>query len=215
MGEKLKVNEIFFSIQGESTQAGCPCVFIRLTYCNLRCSYCDTEYAFHEGTEMTVDEVIRRVEEYPVSLVEITGGEPLLQKSVHTLVRRLIDSGKSVLIETGGGVPVRDVDSRAVLVYDIKCPGSGMASRNIWENLEFLRPEDEIKFVISSRSDYEWSRSKVRELALTRTHPVLFSPVWGELSPRELAEWILEDALPVRLQLQLHKLLWGPDARGI
>ena len=215
MGELLKVNEVFFSIQGESTHAGRPCAFVRLTYCNLRCSYCDTEYAFYEGEERSVESLIEQLDRFPTDLVEITGGEPLLQKQVHELVRQLADRGKTILIETGGAVDVSDVDPRASLIYDIKCPDSGMADRNLWSNLKHLKPSDEVKFVIASREDYEWSREKVSEYALATRHVVLFSPVWETLRPRELAEWVLADGLPVRVQLQMHKILWGAETRGV
>lgn len=211
----LVVNEIFFSIQGESTYAGRPCAFVRLTYCNLRCTYCDTEYAFYEGKKVALDEIIKQIETYPTDLVEITGGEPLLQKRVHPLITGLLDRGKTVLIETGGSLDVRPLDPRAILIYDIKCPDSGMVDHNRWENLAFLKPQDEIKFVVGSRHDYEWAREKVTQLQLGRKHTLLFSPVWGELEPRRLAEWILEDGLPVRMQVQLHKILWGPEAHGV
>lgn len=210
---KLKVNEIFFSIQGESSYAGLPCSFVRLTGCNLRCSWCDTEYAFEEGREMPLDQILQEVQSHPAPLVEVTGGEPLLQEGVHSLIRRLLDSGKTVLVETGGSLDVRPVDRRAVLIYDIKCPGSAMQERNRWENLNHLRPQDEIKFVLASRSDYEWAKDKLRELQLDKRHTVLFSPVWESLPPRDLADWILHDGLPVRMQMQIHKLLWG-DERG-
>lgn len=215
MKDHLVVNEIFFSIQGESSYAGEPCAFVRLTYCNLRCRWCDTEYAFSEGQEMTVEDVVRKVESYPTSLVEITGGEPLLQPPVHPLIERFLDDSKTVLVETGGGVDIRGVDPRATLIYDIKCPGSGMAGKNRWENLPHLKPRDEIKFVLASRDDYEWAKSKMDEFELAQRHTILFSPVWAELDARELGEWILQDGLPVRFQVQLHKILWGPDARGV
>ena len=215
MTELLTVNEIFFSIQGESSFAGRPCAFVRLTYCNLRCRYCDTEYAFSEGSPMTVGKILEAVKGYPTELVEITGGEPLAQDSVHRLTRRLLDEGKTVLIETGGSLDIRPVDGRAILIYDIKCPGSGMEGENLWSNLEHLRSQDEIKFVLSSRSDYDWAKQQLRDRQLQRRHSILFSPVWGALQPQELAEWILLDGLPVRMQIQLHKILWGPHARGV
>jgi 7-carboxy-7-deazaguanine synthase len=214
MHDSLFVNEIFFSLQGESSYAGRPCVFVRLTRCNLRCTYCDTEYAFHEGRQMSIEEVLHEVNRYPSDLVEITGGEPLLQAPVHKLVRTLLNSGKSVLIETGGSRDIRPVDPRAVLVYDIKCPGSGMADKNLWENLAHLRPHDEIKFVIGDRTDFEWARSCINEQGLAGRFTVLFSPVWDQLPARQLADWILEEGLNVRLQLQLHKILWGGEVRG-
>jgi len=215
MKDALVVNEIFFSIQGESSYVGRPCAFVRLTYCNLRCSYCDTEYAFEEGQEMSLEQVIHRVDQFPTDLVEITGGEPLLQEPVHALVRCLLDGGKKVLIETGGSLDIRNIDARAILIYDIKCPDSKMAARNRWENLPHLKPQDEVKFVLGSRRDYEWAKEKIQELDLDSRHTVLFSPVWNQLEPRQLAEWVLEDGLQVLLQVQLHKFLWGEKARGV
>ena len=211
----LTVNEIFFSIQGESTRAGCPCAFVRLAQCNLRCSYCDTEYAFYEGEEMFTEDIIRQVNEYPTDLVEITGGEPLLQSAVFPLIKRFLDDGKKVLIETGGSIDVSSVDSRAILIYDIKCPDSGMMDKNLWENLSHLKPNDEVKFVLGSRRDYEWAKEQLVEWNLVGSHPVLFSPVWDQVTPRELAEWVLQDGLQVRLQVQLHKILWGHGVRGV
>ncbi|MDA2926520.1 radical SAM protein [Acidobacteria bacterium AH-259-G07] len=215
MKDFLIINEIFFSIQGESSYAGRPCAFVRLTYCNLRCNYCDTEYAFDEGQKMSLEEIVEKVEDYPTDLVEITGGEPLLQAAVFPLIERFLDDGKTVLIETGGSVDILPVDRRAVLIYDIKCPESGMVKKNRWENLPHLKPQDEIKFVVASHQDYEWARAKIDELGLIKKHTVLFSPVWDRLDPRELAEWVLKDGLSVRLQVQLHKILWGAKARGV
>ena len=213
--QSLDVNEIFFSIQGESSFAGRPCAFVRLTACNLRCSYCDTEYAFYEGARRTIAEIVAEVVEFPCDLVEITGGEPLLQTPVHDLIRELLELGKTVLIETGGALDIGVVDPRAILIYDIKCPGSGMTHRNRWENIALLKPVDEVKFVIGSRDDYQWSKEKIAEHRLTERHQVLFSPVWGDLEPRQLAEWILADGLHVRVQIQLHKLFWGAQTRGV
>lgn len=212
--EKLVVNEIFFSLQGESTYAGEPCAFIRLAHCDLRCNWCDTEYAFHEGSSMSVADILKEVQQYPTNLVEVTGGEPLLQDSVHGLVRRLLDSGKKVLIETGGHEDISQVDERATLIYDVKCPDSGMSKKNRWENLPNLRPQDEIKFVLASRRDYVWAKEVITRRKLAGNHSILFSPVWGSLSPQDLAGWILEDGLKVRIQLQLHKILWG-NKRGV
>ena len=213
--DSLTVNEIFFSIQGESTRAGRPCAFVRLTECNLRCTYCDTEYAFYEGEEMSLEDIIRQVDEYPTDLVEITGGEPLLQPAVFPLIKRFLDEGKNVLIETGGSIDVRPVDSRAILIYDIKCPGSGMMDRNLWDNLSHLKPNDEVKFVLGSLRDYEWAKEQLVKWDLVSRHTVLFSPVWDQLDPRELAEWVLRDGLQVRIQMQLHKILWGGEVRGV
>ena len=182
--ERLIVNEIFFSIQGESSYAGRPCAFVRLTACNLRCSYCDTEYAFHEGEARSAEDIVSEVNKFRCSLVEITGGEPLLQPAVHGLVHRFLALGRTVLIETGGSVDISPVDPRVILIYDIKCPDSGMADKNRWENIALLKPVDEVKFVIGSRGDYQWSQEKIAEYRLTQHHQVLFSPVWGDLEPR-------------------------------
>jgi 7-carboxy-7-deazaguanine synthase len=212
----LTVNEIFHSIQGESTHAGRPCVFVRLTACDLRCSWCDTPYAFTEGHKMSVDEVLDRVREYNCDVVEITGGEPLLQKDVYPLLDRLLDEGRTVMIETGGHLSAEEVPAGVVRVMDVKCPGSGEAGSMHWPNLDRLRASDEIKFVIKDRADYEYARGVVAERDLsTRCAAVLFSPVHGVLSPKELAEWILADRLPVRLQLQAHKYIWGSETRGV
>jgi 7-carboxy-7-deazaguanine synthase len=211
----LKINEIFHSIQGESRHAGRPCVFVRLTWCNLRCVWCDTAYAFEEGRDLAVGAVVDRVRGYGAPYVLVTGGEPLVQAGVHDLVAELLDAGFEVAIETGGGLDTAPIDPRVMVVLDVKCPGSGMADRNHWENLARLRPTDEVKFVLADRADYEWARGVVRERDLARRAGVLFSPVHGVLEPRPLAEWILADRLPVRLQLQIHKYVWPADMRGV
>jgi 7-carboxy-7-deazaguanine synthase len=212
----LTVNEIFFSIQGESTYAGRPCVFVRLTACDLRCTWCDTEYAFHEGEKIGIDELVARVEAFECPLVEITGGEPLLQADVYPLMERLLASGKTVLLETGGHVSVAQVPAGVVKVMDVKCPGSGEAAKNDPANLARLTRRDEVKFVVKDRRDYEFAREIVRMHGLeSRCATVLFSPVHGVLEPRVLSEWILHDRLPVRVQLQLHKYIWDPSARGV
>ena len=212
----LTVNEIFHSIQGESTHAGRPCVFVRLTACDLRCSWCDTPYAFHEGQKMSVDEVVRRVREYGCDVVEITGGEPLLQKEVYPLMQRLIDEGRTVMLETGGHLSVEAVPGLVIRVIDVKCPGSGESAKNHWANLDRLRPTDEIKFVIKDRADYEYAREVVTKHHLIGgCAAVHFSPVHGVQNTRTLAEWILADRLPVRLQLQAHKYIWDPQTRGV
>jgi len=212
----LTVNEIFHSIQGESTHAGRPCVFVRLTACDLRCSWCDTPYAFHEGRKMSVDDVIDQVERFGCEVVEVTGGEPLLQDDVYPLMRRLLDGGWTVLLETGGHRSVEQVPEGVIRVIDVKCPGSGESDKNHWQNLERIRPSDELKFVIQDRADYEYARDIVAKHALTgRSAAVLFSPVHDVLPPKTLAEWILADRLPVRLQLQAHKYIWGADVRGV
>jgi 7-carboxy-7-deazaguanine synthase len=212
----LTVNEIFHSIQGESTFVGEPCVFVRLTACDLRCSWCDTPYAFHEGRKMSVEDVLARVEQFACPTVEITGGEPLLQKDVYPLMSRLLESGKRVLIETGGHRSIEQVPPGVVRIMDIKCPGSGEAAKMHWENLDRLTATDQVKFVIKDRDDYEYARDIVRRERLAeRVGAVLFSPVHGVLEPRPLAEWLLADRLPVRLQLQAHKFIWPPDTRGV
>lgn len=215
-GKDLIVNEIFYSVQGESTHAGRPCAFVRLTACNLRCTYCDTEYAFHEGRRMAIAEVVAQVESYRCPLVEITGGEPLLQEGVYALCAALLDAGKQVMIETSGASDVSRLDPRVIKIMDLKCPGSGEARRNLWSNLNHLTRKDEVKFVISDRADYEWARQVIAEHALERrVNAVLLSPAFGRIELAELAAWMLEDRLPARLQLQMHKYIWSPTARGV
>lgn len=212
----LTVNEIFHSIQGESTHAGRPCVFVRLTACDLRCRWCDTAYAFHEGRKMSVDDVIADVESRGCSTVEVTGGEPLLQQDVYPLMQRLLDSGKTVLIETGGHRSIAKVPAAVIRIVDIKCPGSGESEKNDWTNLAHLTRRDEVKFVIADRRDYEYARDIVtREELPARVNAVLFSPVHGELDPKQLSEWVIADRLDVRVQLQVHKYIWSPETRGV
>jgi len=212
----LTVNEIFYSIQGESTRIGRPCVFVRLTACDLRCSWCDTPYAFHEGAKRSLDEVIAEVERYDCPLVEITGGEPLLQDDVYPLMEQLLAHGRTVMLETGGHRPITRVPRAVVKIVDVKCPASGEASRNDWGNLDALAPHDEVKFVIQDRADYEFAREVIgRHDLASRAAAVLLSPVHGVLEPRLLSEWMLADHLPARLQLQLHKYIWSPTARGV
>lgn len=216
MDQVLTLNEIFHSIQGESTHSGRPCVFVRLTACDLRCSWCDTPYAFTEGTKVSVDDVVARVEAYGCELVEITGGEPLLQADVYPLMRRLLDSGRTVMVETGGHRSIKDVPPEVVRILDVKCPGSGESAKNHWENLDLVTSRDEVKFVIRDRADYEFARDVVARHSLVgRTGAVLFSPVHGVLPARELAAWILADRLPVRLQIQAHKYIWDATTRGV
>jgi 7-carboxy-7-deazaguanine synthase len=211
----LVINEIFFSIQGESSTMGRPCVFIRLTYCNIRCSYCDTEYAFEEGREMAVDDIVQQVATYGCTLVEVTGGEPLFQPNVHPLMRELCDAGYEVLLETGGSLEIGAVDERVKRIVDFKCPSSSMAKKNLWSNAAKLRPTDEVKFVIGTPEDYAWAKERIAEYRLTEHCPVLLSVVFGKLEPLALAEWILRDRLNVRFQLQMHKYIWHPEARGV
>ncbi len=227
---RLRINEIFESIQGESTWAGCPCVFLRLTGCHLRCTYCDTEYAFKEGEWRSVDAVVEQVCGHEATLVQITGGEPLLQPAVHDLVRQLCDRGRTVLIETSGACDIRGTDPRAIRILDLKTPGSGEMDANLWSNLDYLNDHDEVKFVITDRADYEWAKAMIDEHRLgERVRAVLLSPVFEQepgdeidgcpgLEMRQLAEWILHDPPaggPVRLQQQLHKLIWDPQMRGV
>jgi 7-carboxy-7-deazaguanine synthase len=211
----LTVNEVFLSIQGEGTRAGRPCVFVRLTGCPLRCAWCDTAYAFHQGEPRTEDAVIAEVSRHACRLVQVTGGEPLSQPAAFPFVARLLDAGFEVLVETSGHVLIEALDPRAVAILDVKAPGSGESHRMEWRNLELLKPRDEVKFVIADRGDYEWSRDLVREKGLPGRCPVLFSPVHGVLDPGVLARWILEDGLEARLQVQLHKYLWPGVERGI
>jgi len=211
----LKVNEIFYSIQGESTFAGLPCVFIRLTGCNLRCRYCDTQYAYQEGRSMDVELALQEMSKFNCALVEITGGEPLLQKETSELASRLIEQGNQVLVETNGTKNIDVLPEPAIRIMDIKCPGSGESEKTDWENLRRLRSNDNVKFVIASRVDFEWSVQVIKKYQLLSRTVVLFSPTFGILDPGTLAQWILESSLPVRLQLQLHKYIWAPDRRGV
>lgn len=211
----MKINEIYRSIQGESSFAGLPCVFVRLTYCNLRCTYCDTAYAFYQGKDMTVDEVMAAVLDYHCSLVEITGGEPLLQKEVLPLMDRLVESGCTVLLETGGSLDVRKVHPKVIKILDLKCPSSGESEHNLYSNLDQLQPHDEIKFVIGTLEDYLWTKETIEKYRLTDRFLVLASTVFNVLEPRQLVEWILHDNLKVRFQLQMHKYIWDPDQRAV
>jgi 7-carboxy-7-deazaguanine synthase len=212
----LTINEIFYSIQGESTYAGRPCVFVRLTGCDLRCTWCDTTYSFNEGRKMSVEDVIEEVRRYDSPLVEVTGGEPLLQQDVYPLMDLLLENGRTVLLETGGQLDVSRVPGAVVKVMDVKCPGSGESHRNDWANIDRLGSRDQVKFVIKDRVDYEYARDTLARHALDRRcDAVLFSPVHGVMNAKALSEWILEDKLPVRLQLQIHKHIWGPEVRGV
>lgn len=211
----IKVNEIFFSIQGESSRAGLPCVFVRLTYCNLRCSYCDTEYAFYEGSDFSIDEIVDRVKSYNCNLVEITGGEPLMQNECLDLMKILCDSGFDVMLETSGSLPINSIDPRVMIIMDFKCPSSGMMKKNLFANIKFLKNNDEVKFVIGNREDYEWSKKIISTYELDRKCAILFSVVFGALEPVTLVNWILEDKLDVRFQLQMHKIIWHPETKGV
>ncbi len=212
----LTINEIFYSIQGESTYAGRPCVFVRLTACDLRCSWCDTTYAFYEGHKRTLDDVIAEVDRFDCPLVEVTGGEPLLQEDVYPLMQTLLDRGRTVMLETGGHRSTARVPDPVVTILDVKCPGSGEAHRNDWSNLERLRRHDEVKFVIKDRTDYEYARDVIRQHQVaSRAAAIHLSPVHGVLDARTLSEWVLADNLPARVQLQIHKFIWDPGTRGV
>jgi 7-carboxy-7-deazaguanine synthase len=211
----LTVNEVFFSIQGEGTRAGQPCAFLRLTGCPLRCVWCDTAYAFHEGEKRGEDDVMAELARFPTRLLCLTGGEPLAQPAAFGFVGRLLDAGWDVLVETSGHVPLDALDPRAVAIMDVKTPGSGESARMEWRNLDLLKGTDEVKFVIDGRGDYEWARALVRERRIADRCTVLFSPVHGALDPGALGRWILDDGLPVRLQVQLHKYLWPAAGRGV
>lgn len=213
--DHLRINEIFHSVQGESRHAGRPCVFVRLTACNLRCTWCDTTHAFEQGEEMTRSDILGRIARFGTRYVLITGGEPLLQPQVHRLIADLLGRGYEVGIETGGSLDVEPLDRRVTIIMDLKCPGSGMEEHNHWDNLEKLKPGDEVKFVLADREDYDWARGVIARYHLTDRCGVLLSPVHERLSPRDLAEWMLEDALGARLQVQLHKYIWPAGMRGV
>lgn len=209
---RLRVTEVFFSLQGEAGRVGLPTVFVRLTGCPLRCHYCDSGYAFQGGAWMSLDEIAAEVRRHPTRHVTVTGGEPLAQRDCLQLLTRLCDSGYDVSLETSGALDISAVDARVARIVDIKTPGSGEMGRVFWDNLEQLTPRDEVKFVLCDAADYAWARQVVQERRLVERAAVLFSPVWGRLEARQLAEWILRDGLPVRMQVQLHKLLWGEEA---
>ena len=212
---KLKINEIFYSIQGESSYTGLPCVFIRLTYCNLRCSYCDSEYAFYEGKNMSFSDINTEIKKYPTKLAMITGGEPLLQKKSVDLMQLLIEDDYSVMLETSGSLSLENVPKEVIKIVDFKCPSSKMKHKNDWSILNDIDNKDEIKFVIGNEEDYNWSKSKIVKYNLNEKCQILFSPIYGSIDIKELCNWILNDGLNVRLQTQLHKLIWGPDKKGV
>ena len=211
----LKVNEIYKSVQGESSRVGLTCVFVRLTYCNLRCSYCDSEYAFYDGKEMSIDEILGEVKKLDCNLVELTGGEPLFQEESLELMKRFCDEGFEVMLETGGSLPIQNIDKRVMIILDLKCPSSNMMKKNLYENLEFIKANDEIKFVIGSREDYEWTKEIISKFGLVKKCSILLSVVFAKLDPVTLVNWILEDKLDVRFQLQMHKFIWEPNTKGV
>ena len=212
---KLKINEIFYSIQGESSYTGLPCIFIRLTYCNLRCSYCDTEYAFHNGSDMSINQILKHIDKYPANLVMVTGGEPLLQKDCISLMDELLKNKYSVMLETSGSLPLNKVPKKVVKIVDFKCPSSDMKHKNDWKILKDIDKKDEIKFVIGDKKDYNWSKDMIKEYDLDKICPILFSPVYDKINIENLSKWILDDGLNVRLQMQLHKYIWGADKKGV
>ena len=211
----LKINEIYFSVQGESSYSGLPCIFIRLTYCNLRCTYCDSEYSFYDGEKMKIDEILKEIKKYSCNLVEVTGGEPLLQKNCINLLNELIKNNYDVLLETSGSLSISDVPNKVINIIDFKCPSSKMDSKNMWDNINYLKKNDEIKFVIGDRIDYEWTKQKIEEFKLNQICDILISPVYGEIEPKEIVKWILEDNLKVRFQIQMHKEIWPADKKGV
>ena len=213
--QTLQITEIFHSIQGESTRVGEPCVFVRLTGCPLRCTWCDTEYAFHGGEPMSLETILDRVQSYGCPLVEVTGGEPLHQPGALVLLTKLCDAGYQVMIETSGAFDISGIDPRVSIIMDVKCPGSGMTDRMRWANMEHLSHKDEVKFVLKDQADYEWGKDIIQRYGLGDRCAVLLSPVFGSLDLQPLAEWILRDRLPVRVQVQLHKLIWDPETRGV
>ena len=211
----LKINEIYYSVQGESTHTGRPCIFIRLTYCNLRCSYCDTEYAFYEGKDMEIAQIISEIQQWDCNLVEVTGGEPLFQEECIDLLHELINSNYEVMLETGGSLSISDVPKKVVKIVDFKCPSSGMVKKNLWSIVDDLQAHDEVKFVIGNREDFDWAKDRITEYSMDKICTLLFSPTFGEINPQQIVEWILAENLPVRMQLQMHKMIWSPEEKGV
>ena len=211
----LKINEIYYSVQGESTHAGRPCIFIRLTYCNLRCSYCDTEYAFYDGKDMEIAHIINEIKRWDCNLVEVTGGEPLFQDECIDLLNELVNSNYEVMLETGGSLSISDVPKKVIKIVDFKCPSSGMVKKNLWSIVDDLQAHDEVKFVIGNREDFDWAKDKITESSLDKICTLLFSPTFGKIDPQLIVEWILADNLPVRMQMQMHKMIWSPEEKGV
>ena len=211
----LKINEIYYSVQGESTHTGRPCIFIRLTYCNLRCSYCDTEYAFYEGKDMEIAQIMTEIQQWDCNLVEVTGGEPLFQEECIDLLHELINSNYEVMLETGGSLSISDVPKKVIKIVDFKCPSSKMEKKNLWSIVDDLQGHDEVKFVIGNREDFDWAKDKITEYSLDKICTLLFSPTFGEIDPQLIVEWILADNLPVRMQMQMHKMIWSPEEKGV
>ena len=212
---KLKVNEIYYSIQGESSYTGLPCIFIRLTYCNLRCTYCDSEYTFHDGNNMSINDILETIGQYSCKLVEVTGGEPLVQKECITLLKKLVDLDYEVLLETSGSLTIKDVPKQVINIIDFKCPSSGMKKKNHWDNINYLKPNDEVKFIIEDREDYEWAKMKIRQYNLNKKSKILMSPSYNKIEEKEIVDWILKDNLNVKFQIQLHKIIWKDTDKGV
>ena len=211
----LKINEIYYSVQGESTHVGRPCVFIRLTYCNLRCTYCDSEYAFYEGKDMEITHIMNEIKQWDCNLVEVTGGEPLFQDKCINLLNELVKSNYEVMLETGGSLSISDVPKKVIKIVDFKCPSSAMEKKNLWSIVEDLQPHDEVKFVIGNREDFDWAKDRIKEYSLDKICTLLFSTTFGKVSPQLIVEWILVENLPVRMQMQMHKVIWSPDKQGV
>ena len=211
----LKINEIYYSVQGESTHAGRPCIFIRLTYCNLRCTYCDTEYAFYEGKDMEITHIMNEIKQWDCNLVEVTGGEPLFQDNCINLLNELVNSNYEIMLETGGSLSISDVPKKVIKIVDFKCPSSAMEKKNLWSIVDDLQPHDEVKFVIGNREDFDWAKDRIAEYALDKICTLLFSPTFGKIDPQLIVEWILVENLPVRMQMQMHKMIWSPDKQGV
>ena len=211
----LKINEIYYSVQGESTHAGRPCIFIRLTYCNLRCSYCDTEYAFYNGKDMEITNIMSEIKQWDCNLVEVTGGEPLFQEECIDLLNELVNSNYEVMLETGGSFSISNVPKKVIKIVDFKCPSSKMVKKNLWSIVDDLQPHDEVKFVIGNRGDFDWAKDRITEYSLDKICTLLFSPTFGEIDPQQIVKWILADNLPVRMQMQMHKMIWSPEEKGV
>ena len=211
----LKINEIYYSVQGESTHAGRPCIFIRLTYCNLRCSYCDTEYAFYDGKNMEITAIMSEIKQWDCNLVEVTGGEPLFQEECIDLLNELVNSNYEVMLETGGSLSISNVPKKVIKIVDFKCPSSKMVKKNLWSIVDDLQPHDEVKFVIGNRGDFDWAKDRITEYSLDKICTLLFSPTFGEIDPQQIVKWILADNLPVRIQMQMHKMIWSPEEKGV
>ena len=211
----LKINEIYYSVQGESTHAGRPCIFIRLTYCNLRCSYCDTEYAFYDGKDMEITDIMSEIKQWDCNLVEVTGGEPLFQEECIDLLNELVNRNYEVMLETGGSLSISNVPKKVIKIVDFKCPSSKMVKKNLWSIVDDLQPHDEVKFVIGNRGDFDWAKDRITEYSLDKICTLLFSPTFGEIDPQQIVKWILADNLPVRIQMQMHKMIWSPEEKGV